>query len=72
SLVKLSEKMNLPMNKVPLAEVKKIIPQANEKFFKMFCPHSSVKNRSSEGGTSPQSVKKRLRFWEKELHLHRS
>ncbi len=68
-LVKLSEKRNTPLNKLPSQEVKKIIPLIGKNFLEIFSPEASVAKRNSHGGTSPVSVNQRIASWKKILQI---
>jgi argininosuccinate lyase len=66
-LVHLAEKSKQPINKLPLNEVRKLVPWISSDFYKIFDPAASVSKRNIIGGTAPAQVKAQLKFWRKKL-----
>ncbi len=67
AIVKRAEDMNLPLEKVPLAEMQKIEPGITDGVFAVLPLDASVKARMSYGGTAPDRVREQLLFWRKTL-----
>ncbi|MFA6290573.1 MAG: argininosuccinate lyase [Victivallales bacterium] len=67
SLVKWCEKNKLPLDKVSLEDMKKIIPEATTECTKLFDPAKSVSKRELAGGTGPREVRSRLNAWKRKL-----
>jgi argininosuccinate lyase len=67
SLIKWCEKNKIPLNKVPLEDMKKIIPEATIECTKLFDPGKSVSKREIPGGTGPREVRSRLKIWKRKL-----
>ena len=67
SLVKWCEKNKIPLNKVRLADMKKIIPEATAGCTELFDPGRSVSKREIPGGTGPREVRSRLNAWKRKL-----
>ena len=55
------------LKEVSLAELKKFSPQFAKDALERIKVESSVKNKNSFGGTSPNQVQKRIKDWEKRL-----
>jgi argininosuccinate lyase len=67
SLVKWCEKNKIPLDKVPLEDMKKIIPEATIECTQLFDPSKSVSKREIPGGTGPREVRSRLKMWKRKL-----
>jgi argininosuccinate lyase len=67
SVVKRAEDMNLPLEKLPLAEMQKIEPGITSEVFAVLSLDASVKARMSYGGTAPDRVREQLHFWREKL-----
>jgi argininosuccinate lyase len=67
SLVKWCEKTKIPLNKVSLEDMKKIIPEATSECTKLFDPGKSVSKREITGGTGPREVRKQINSWKRKL-----
>jgi argininosuccinate lyase len=66
-LVKHAEKNATTIDKLALPEIKKIIPAADKDIFNLFSPSASVSKRNLQGGTAPEQISSRLKFWSKKL-----
>ena len=64
-IVALAEKLNCPLNELPLEEMKKIEPKVTKDVFALFDLKNSVASRKSEGGTSPSRVTKVIKSLKK-------
>ncbi len=67
SLVKWCEKTKIPLNKVCLEDMKKIIPEATAECTKLFEPGKSVSKREITGGTGPREVRRQINSWKRKL-----
>ena len=67
SIVRRAEELNLPLEKLPLAEMQKIEPGITDAVFAVLPLEASVKSRMSYGGTGPDRVREQLRFWKEKL-----
>ncbi len=67
SLVKWCEKNGIPLDKVKLEDMKKIIPEATAGCTMLFDPGKSVAKREIAGGTGPREVRSRLNAWKRKL-----
>jgi len=56
-IVRLAEKKNIGLNKLSLAEMKKIEPRLTKDVFAVLDPHKAAESRTSFGGTAPKLVK---------------
>lgn len=54
---------NKKLNELSLAEYKQIAPKFEMDIFKLLTAHASVKNKKSQGSTSPKEVEKQINFW---------
>jgi argininosuccinate lyase len=57
----------IKLDQLPLANYKKIAAEFGEDLFELLTARSSVKNRQSEGSTSPSEVNRQIKFWKKRL-----
>jgi len=58
---------NKKLNQLSITEYKKVSPKFENDIFRLLTALASVKNKKSQGGTSPQEVKKQLKYWKKQL-----
>jgi argininosuccinate lyase len=66
-IVAAAEAANLPLDKLPLAEMKAVEARITADVFEVLSPEKSVASRTSYGGTAPQNVRKMARSWRKRL-----
>ena len=59
---------NKKLNELSLAEYKQISPKFEMDIFKLLTAHASVKNKKSQGSTSPKEVEKQINFWKNALN----
>jgi argininosuccinate lyase len=57
----------LPLHELPLADMQAVSPHMSEAVYPVLSVESSVKSRTSFGGTAPQNVRKMARAWIKRL-----
>jgi argininosuccinate lyase len=67
AIVKRAEDMNLALDKLPLAEMRKIEPLVAEEVSAVLSLEASVNSRTSFGGTAPLRVKEQLKYWSETL-----
>jgi argininosuccinate lyase len=67
AIVRRAEELNAPLEKLPLAEMRKIEPGITQDVFSVLSLEASVKARMSYGGTAPDRVREQLRFWKEKL-----
>ncbi|HEY4944450.1 MAG TPA: argininosuccinate lyase [Rhizomicrobium sp.] len=67
AIVKRAEDLNLPLEKLPLAEMQAIEPGIGQDVFAGLSLEASVKSRMSYGGTAPDRVREQLKFWKEKL-----
>ncbi len=67
SIVRRAEELNLPLEKLPLAEMQAVEPAITQAVFAVLPLDASVKARMSYGGTSPDRVREQLFFWREKL-----
>ena len=60
NIVKMAELKNLPLEKLSLKDLKKHHSKISKKIYAILDIESSVKNKASEGGTSPLNVKREI------------
>ena len=63
---------DLPLHKLPLAEMKKIEPKITQAVFGVLSVDRSVQSRTSYGGTAPKNVRAQAKKWLKTLERERS
>jgi argininosuccinate lyase len=63
---------DLPLHKLPLAEMKKIEPKITQAVFDVLSVERSVTSRTSYGGTAPKNVRTQARKWLKTLEHERN
>jgi argininosuccinate lyase len=59
--------VDVPLHKLPLAEMKKIEPRIAQSVFDVLSVDRSVRSRTSYGGTAPKNVRAEARKWLKRL-----
>jgi argininosuccinate lyase len=67
AVVRAAEQLNLPLNEVPLAEVRKIHPAFAEDWTTVFDLKRAMEKRRGTGMPGPAQVKKQFKRWEKLL-----
>jgi argininosuccinate lyase len=67
AIVRRAEDLNLPLEKLPLAEMQAVEPGITEAVFAVLPLEASVKARMSYGGTAPDRVREQLHFWREKL-----
>jgi argininosuccinate lyase len=67
SIVKRAEDLNLPLERLPLAEMQAVEPGITDAVFAVLPLEASVKSRMSYGGTAPDRVREQLHFWREKL-----
>ena len=76
ALVKYAQDKGKPLDKVTLAEMKKVFPEADASMKKLFSPEHAVAGREIPGGTGFQAVRGQLDKWKKifekncDLNIH--
>ena len=60
NIVKMAELKNLPLEKLSLKDLKKHHSKISKKIYAILDIESSVRNKTSEGGTSPLNVKREI------------
>jgi argininosuccinate lyase len=66
-IVAAAEGKGVPLDKLTLTEVQAVHPGITSDVFSVLSVESSVKSRTSYGGTAPQNVRKMARAWIKRL-----
>jgi argininosuccinate lyase len=66
-IVAAAEAKGLPLDKLPLEAMRAVHPAITGDVFSVLSVQSSVRSRSSYGGTAPQNVRKMARAWIKRL-----
>jgi argininosuccinate lyase len=66
-IVAMAAEQNLPLHRLPLADMKKIESRITEAVFEVLTVERSVKSRTSFGGTAPKNVRVQARKWLKRL-----
>ena len=66
-LVAAAESQGLPLAELPLAQMQAVSPRITKAIYPLLSVESSVKSRTSFGGTAPQNVRKMARTWIKRL-----
>ena len=67
AIVRRAEDLNLPLEKLPLAEMQAVEPGITDEIFAVLPLEASVKARMSYGGTAPDRVREQLFFWREKL-----
>jgi argininosuccinate lyase len=71
-IVAKAAEQDLPLDKLPLAEMKKIEPKITQAVFDVLSVERSVTSRTSYGGTAPKNVRAQAKKWLKTLERERS
>ncbi len=58
---------NKKLNQLTISEYKKVSPKFEKDIFKLLTAYASVKNKKSQGSTSPNEVEKQLKYWKNKL-----
>jgi argininosuccinate lyase len=66
-IVALAEAKGVPLNELSLADLQAVHPGITKEVFSVLSTQSSVRSRTSFGGTAPQNVRKMARGWIKRL-----
>jgi argininosuccinate lyase len=66
-IVALAEARGVGLDELPLAAMQEVEPRITEAVFSVLSVESSVRSRSSYGGTAPQNVRKMAKAWIKRL-----
>ena len=66
-IVAAAASQGLPLQELPLADMQAVNPRISEAVYPVLSVESSVKSRTSFGGTAPQNVRKMARSWIKRL-----
>jgi len=67
TIVKRAEELNLPLEKMPIEEMRKIEPGIAEDVCSVLTVAASVNSRQSFGGTAPARVREQVAFWKSRL-----
>lgn len=67
ALVRYAAEHHLPLNAVPLDEMKSVIPEADEEMQALFSPEHAVEARDVFGGTGYRQIEDQLAFWHNQL-----
>jgi argininosuccinate lyase len=71
-IVAKAAEQDLPLDKLPLAEMKKIEPKITQAVFDVLSVERSVTSRTSYGGTAPKNVRAQAKKWLKTLERERN
>jgi argininosuccinate lyase len=66
-IVAAAEAQGLPLEQLPLSDMRAVSPRISEAVYPLLSVESSVERRISFGGTAPQNVRKMARSWIKRL-----
>lgn len=66
-IVRYALEAGIELNEVPLSEIRKFAPRADESICKIFSPGVSVAKKLSRGSTSPRSVKAQIGKWKRKF-----
>jgi argininosuccinate lyase len=66
-IVALAEARGVPLEKLPLADMRKVEPKITPAIFKVLSVENSVASRRSFGGTAPVNVRREAEKWLKKL-----
>jgi argininosuccinate lyase len=67
-----AESRGVPLDSLPLAELKKIEPRISKDVYKVLSLEASVRARESEGGTAPIRVSEQIEYWRAKLKEQRT
>ncbi len=62
-----AEALAVPLDELPLTELKKLAPKISKDVYKVLSLEASVNSRTSFGGTAPERVKEQIAFWKERL-----
>ena len=62
-----AEALGVALDKLPIAELKKIAPKVTKDVYKVLSLEGSVAARASFGGTAPERVAEQVAFWKERL-----
>jgi DNA-binding PadR family transcriptional regulator len=65
--VALAEEKKIRLDRLPLENLQSIHPGITADVFSVLAVQSSVKSRTSFGGTAPSEVRKQIRYWKKHI-----
>jgi argininosuccinate lyase len=65
--VKRAEDLQVPLERMPLPEMRKIESAINKDVLSVLSVDASVNSRTSFGGTAPQRVLEQIAFWREKL-----
>ena len=71
-IVAIAEGMDLPLEKLALADMRKVEPRITAAVFKVLSVENSVASRKTFGGTAPANVRREATKWLKQLAKKRS
>src|SRR5665647_422141 len=66
-IVAAAEAKNVPLHRLPLDAMQKIEPRITKDVFEVLSVSSSVKSRTSFGGTAPKNVRMAAKRWQRKL-----
>ena len=66
-IVAIAEAMDLPLEKLPLADMRKVEPRITADVFTVLSVENSVASRKTVGGTAPANVRREAEKWLKRL-----
>ena len=67
AIVKRAEELNLPLERLPLAEMQKIEPAIRENVYSVLSVAASINSRQSLGGTASARVREQIAYWRERL-----
>jgi argininosuccinate lyase len=65
--VALAESRGVPLERLELEELQSLHPSIREGVYDVLSPESSVRSRTSFGGTAPSEVRRQIRYWRDRL-----
>jgi argininosuccinate lyase len=71
-IVAKAAEQDLPLHRLPLAEMKQLEPKITQDVFDVLSVERSVTSRTSYGGTAPKNVRAQAKKWLKVLERERS
>ncbi len=71
-IVAIAEGMDLPLEKLALADMRKVEPRITQAIFKVLSVENSVASRKTFGGTAPANVRREATKWLKQVSRKRS
>ncbi len=66
-IVRLALESENELSEVPLSDIKKLAPKADDSIYEIYSPKASVKKKRTLGSVSPKSVKAQIRKWKFKL-----